>query len=468
MIELVEREAPGVVRLRQVHALRAALDAAEAQALLDLANEAEWDENAEFDVAGTRPIRIGADGSRLVDEHLPLEVAAASATSVDSAIWLIRDVVNLHARHPRVWQALQSGRLPLWRARRFAEYAATLNLSLDQARAADEAVGKAIGRVGWKRLWWLYRAAVMKVAADRVRALAERAAADRYVRTNPVVEDPACSYLAGRLDTGDAVAFSSLLDDLADALAQAGEPGTRDVLRARAVGILADLQDAVALLEQHPADRIDEPAASEIPPPARRRRNRRPATRVFVHVSASDLLPGGVARVEGRGPLLVDQLKELTGTAPIRLTPVVHTGGTEPAVDEYEIPKPIRADVILRDRYEVFPYSSREARQAELDHTVAYRRGRKRQTRASNLGPLSKRPHRGKTHGNWQLWQPRPGVFWWRSPRDQLYRVGADGTSNLTVDDAGSGTSAVEQLMLWSLDQRGGNRDGPDDGGRGT
>jgi len=40
MIELVEREAPAVVRLRQVHALRAALDAAEAQAILDLAREA--------------------------------------------------------------------------------------------------------------------------------------------------------------------------------------------------------------------------------------------------------------------------------------------------------------------------------------------------------------------------------------------------------------------------------------------
>jgi hypothetical protein len=452
MIELVERGAPAVVRLRQVHALRAALDAAEAQAVLDLATEVAWDERAEFDVVGTRPIRIGSDGSRLVDEHLPLEVAAAGASSVDAAIWLIRDVVNLHARHPRVWQALQAGQLPLWRARRFAEYAGTLDLSLDQAQAADEAISAAIGRVGWKRLWWLYRAAVTKVAADQVRELAERAAADRYVRTSPVTDDPACSYLAGRLDTGDAVAFSSLLDDLADALSQAGQVGTRQALRARAVGILADPQDAIALLEQHSTDRPDKPVASDTPQPARRRRDRRPATRVFVHVSASELRSGGVARVEGRGPLLVGQLKELTGSAPIRLTPVVHTGGAEVAVDEYEIPKPIRAEVILRDRYEIFPYSSREARQSELDHTDAYREGLKRQTRASNLGPLSKRPHRAKTHGNWRLWQPRPGVFWWRSPRDQLYRVGTDGTTNLTTNDPGNGTSAVEQLMLWRLD----------------
>jgi hypothetical protein len=462
MIELVEREAPAVVRLRQVHALRAALDAAEAQALLDLATEAEWDENAEFDVVGTRPILIGADGTRLVDEHLPLEVAAAGGTSVDSATWLLRDIVNLHARHPRVWQALKCGRVPLWRARRFAEHAAMLGLSLDQAQAADELIGDAIGRVGWRRLWWLYRAAVMKVAAERVRELAERAAADRYLRTGQVADDPSCSYLAGRLDTGDAVAFSSLLDDLADALAQAGAEGTRDALRARAVGVLADPQEAIALLEQRtggdPAG--TDPAGTETSGATRRRRNRRPATRVFVHISSNDLHPDGLARVEGHGPVLASQLKELTGSCPIHLTPVIHAHGAEVAVDQYEIPKPIRADVVVRDRFEVFPYSCRDARRAELDHTIPYRRGARGQTRASNLGPLTTRSHRAKTHGGWHLWQPRPGVFWWRSPRHQLYRVGPDGTLNLTEDDPASQISAAERLLLWELDRRPGRARG--------
>lgn len=461
MLELVEREAPAVVRLRQVHALRAALDAAEAQAILDLATEAEWDENAEFDIVGTRPIRIGADGTRLIDEHLPLEIAAAGATSVDSATWLIRDVVNLHARHPRVWQALQVGRLPLWRARRFAEYAATLQLSVEQARAVDDQIGDAIGRVGWKRLWWLYRAAVMEVAAARVRELAERAAADRYIRTGPTADDPACSYLAGRLDTGDAVAFSSLLDDLAEALSEAGEAGTKDVLRARAVGLLSDPHEAIALLEQRAVGTEPARTAESDPPrPARRRRDRRPATRVYVHVSERNLRPGGVARVEGRGPILVDQLKELTGSCPIHLTPVVQRNAAESVVDEYEVPSPIRAEVIMRDRYEVFPYSGRNARHADLDHTNPYREGENGQTRASNLGPLTRRPHRGKTHGDWGLWQPRPGVFWWRSPRDQLYRVGPDGTTNLTTNDPGHATSTTEQLMLWQLDRRMGERHG--------
>ena len=466
MLELVEREAPAVIRLRQVQALRAALDAAEAQAVLDLATEATWDEHAEFDLVGTRPIRIGADGTRLVDEHLPLELAAAQTTSVDAAIWLIRDVVNLHARHPRVWQALQTGQLPLWRARRFAQYAAALNLSADEARAADDQVAPAILRVGWKRLWWLYRAAILTVAPERVRQLAERAAADRYVRIGRTDDDPACSYLAGRLDTGDAVAFSSLLDDLAEALAQAGEDGARDALRARAIGLLADPRDALDLLERHQAGATTPEGVTSVAAASGPRRSRRPATRVYVHVSEHDLRPGGVARVEGRGPVLVDQLRHLTGAGPIHLSPVVRVNGGEAIADGYEIPAPIRAEVIVRDRYEVFPYSSREARCADLDHTVPYRKGAKGQTRASNLDPLTRRAHRGKTHGGWQLWQPRPGVFWWRSPRDQLYRVGPDGTLNLTADDPVGGTSSAEQLMLWQLDRRDGDGDSHDHGER--
>ncbi|MGV8907459.1 MAG: hypothetical protein ACOH1Y_00610 [Propionicimonas sp.] len=45
---------------------------------------------AAFDVIGTRPVRIGADGTALVDEFLPLEVANLKGISVASATWLIR------------------------------------------------------------------------------------------------------------------------------------------------------------------------------------------------------------------------------------------------------------------------------------------------------------------------------------------------------------------------------------------
>ncbi len=44
-------------------------------------------------------------------------------------------------------------------------------------------------------------------------------------------------------------------------------------------------------------------------------------------------------------------------------------------------------------------------------------------TRSSNLGPLSRRVHRAKTHGGWRLEQPEPGVFTWTSPHGLRYQV---------------------------------------------
>ena len=176
-------------------------------------------------------------------------------------------------------------------------------------------------------------------------------------------------------------------------------------------------------------------------------------TRLYVHLSAARIGPDDLARVEGRGPVLVEQVRHLIGGGPVRLTPVVHAGGPERVMDSYEIPASIRAEVLHRDRFEVFPFSGREARRADLDHTVPYRSGVAGQTRASNLGPLSRGSHRAKTHGGWQLHQPRPGTFWWRSPRGQIYRVGPDGTANLTLGGPASSPSSTEQLMLWQIDR---------------
>lgn len=57
----------------------------ELQAVADLACEHGWTTNDEFDVTGERAARIGADGTALVGEFLPLEVAAIKAIS-----WLPR------------------------------------------------------------------------------------------------------------------------------------------------------------------------------------------------------------------------------------------------------------------------------------------------------------------------------------------------------------------------------------------
>jgi hypothetical protein len=53
------------------------------------------------------------------------------------------------------------------------------------------------------------------------------------------------------------------------------------------------------------------------------------------------------------------------------------------------------------------------------------------QTRLGNLGPHVRRNHMYKTHGGWQVRQPEPGTWLWRSPHGRIYLVNASGTHPL-------------------------------------
>ena len=48
-----------------------------------------------------------------------------------------------------------------------------------------------------------------------------------------------------------------------------------------------------------------------------------------------------------------------------------------------------------------------------------------------NLGPMSRLEHRVKTHSRWQVRQPQPGVWIWRSPHRAYYLVTNAGTQYL-------------------------------------
>ena len=447
---VVEQDAPAVQRLRQAAALQAAAEAAQAQALLDLATEAEWDETAEFDMHGTRPLRIGADGTRLVDEHLPLEVAAALGISATAAIWLIRDILNLAARHPRLWQTVQARLFPLWRARTIAQLVEAASLNQEEAHAVDALIADAVGRVGWRRLCQRLRTAMLQVAPDRLRAQAEASQATRYIRLGTLSDDPATSYLAGRLDTSVARDFDDLLNRVADGLSARGETGDRDLLRSQAIGAIATDPGAVADLLDCTVSPAVEPTGTH-PKPAKQHKKRRPH-QLYVHLPAT-LGPNAVADIETMGPVLADQLGRILGDRPIKLTPVLHLAdGAEPVADSYQIPQRVREHVLVRDRFDIFPYSTHQARGCDLDHTAPYVDGVPRQTRPSNLGPLTRRAHRAKTHGGWQLHQPCPGVFWWTTPHGQIYRVTPDGTTNLTPGDPIADCSDAERQLQWRLD----------------
>ncbi len=79
------------------------------------------------------------------------------------------------------------------------------------------------------------------------------------------------------------------------------------------------------------------------------------------------------------------------------------------------------------------PASSAPGRCARPDsHTIPYVRpdggGPPGQTALHNLGLMTRRSHRIKTHSRWQVRQVFNGVFVWRSPSGRLYLVNNTGT----------------------------------------
>jgi len=157
-----------------------------------------------------------------------------------------------------------------------------------------------------------------------------------------------------------------------------------------------------------------------------------PKIALYVHLSEESLRTGvGTARIEGIGPATMGQVKDLLTDTIVKLTPVIDQTRDGPVIDRYEATRPLRERVIIGDVAETFPYGTTEARDADLDHTVAYawtedgEAARPGQTCADNLAAVGRRGHRAKTFGGWDRIDSENGVHHWLSPSGDLYRVDA-------------------------------------------
>jgi hypothetical protein len=158
---------------------------------------------------------------------------------------------------------------------------------------------------------------------------------------------------------------------------------------------------------------------------------------IYVHLSAEALAAGrGIARVEEVGPVLLSRLHLLLGgRCRINLKPVIDLPAGHIPVDAYEIPASLREQLLLGNPADVFPYAAAVSRRIDVDHTIPYlspdEGGPPGQTRIGNLGPQTRSHHRQKTHGHWQLRQPEPDTWLWRSRIGRIYLVNPSGTHPL-------------------------------------
>ena len=371
------------------------------------------------------------------------------------------------------WAAAQAGQVPAYQARRIA--AATRHLNFEQATQVDHQLAPSLGAVSWGRLQTLLEAAIYQADPDGAEQQAAAAAQQRFVRLGRNTEH-GLKLIIARAAAGDAIWFKATIDRIADILARQGDDDTVEVRRSKAIGILAQPAQALQLLHQHQHDNWDGPAepsdldeptedqiedeqataqdqaettadpaaavesahqSLQITPPPFDPNRARPRAMIYVHLSAEALTAGtGVARIENVGPVLLGRLHALLGDrCSISLKPVIDLPAGHTPIDAYEIPASLREQLILRNPADVFPYAAAVTRSIDIDHTIPYlhpdRGGPPGQTSIGNLGPHTRHHHRHKTHGGWQVRQPEPGTWLWRSPHRRIYLVNATGTHPL-------------------------------------
>jgi hypothetical protein len=438
--------------------------------------------------------QLGGQGTPQVLEFAAAELGARMETTVGSARAVMADALDLRHRLPELWRLILTGQVASWRARKVAQ--ATRHLSRDSAMQVDAAVAPSIVGLPWGRFETLLTAKIIEADPKAAEEQAKIWEAERFVRAGRTSQS-GLKLLIAKANAGDVIWFMATLNRIAEILRLQGDMDSADVRRSKAIGILAQPALALQLLwefrnEQHPTAEPQQPGEpvdnepnppyepSTTPPPAEPPepaadnppetqeaeqapdsaliirpsgvdvRKLRPQVILHIHLSHEALLAttggaaalgGGVGRLEGVGPLTLGQVRRfLAGSnCQVKVQPVIDPQDTPP-VDGYEIPRRIREAMFLRMPASCFPYSAATQRM-DLDHTKSYlppaRGGPPGQTGVHGLGPLIRYEHRIKTHSRWQVRQPEPGVWIWRSPHRHYYLVTNTGTHNL-----GNGTFA--------------------------
>ena len=258
--------------------------------------------------------------------------------------------------------------------------------------------------------------------------------------------------LTAKLDVLDARYVDATVTQLAGVLHHTPQYAAvaLDVLRAKALGIMAHPAIALAMIQaqaQQPlADASNAATGGPVDPDTGRVdtdptrcaghtcgaitvpvATLQPRVRVYIHLNPD----GTTAGIEGAGTVAVETLRELLDGKQVKATPVIDLD-TIPAEHQYRPTRRMREAVSLVFPTEAFPYSNRSSRGLDLDHTTAYQPScRDPQTRLGNLAPLSRRAHRAKTAGFWECHQSRTGELHWISPLGFRYIVNKDGTHRI-------------------------------------
>jgi len=284
-------------------------------------------------------------------------------------------------------------------------------LSSAAAAYVDSEVAEAAdGRIAWSRFEALVDATIAAAAPLVAREKEERASQASFAKRLRGEAHGMASFLI-RADVATIEQIDAAVTATAERLTRTMPEADADERRVRATLLMAN------------------PGADETTPLP----DLLPKVQLFVHVhdgprtfTADGEEVGTIARVEGHGPVTEAWLTRVLGPrARITVRPVIDLALQAP-VDAYEIPGRHRQAVHLMTPADTFPFATCTSRQMQIDHTVPYDQGG--ESAVGNYGPMTATHHRVKTHSQWQVEQPFPGIYVWRDPHGGLYLVDHTGT----------------------------------------
>lgn len=416
------------------------------EVLLELADHCSGDPQDEpgavpVRYGGPRLVALGGEGTPLVSDLHLLEMAVAFGKGVFALRRDLGAALDLRHRLPLTWAGGRGLRCDAWVLRKVA--AMSRRLTKEQVAIVDAAVAAALDESP---------ARILEVAEAKV-IEADPGAHEERIRRNrerkgvwfpgPRPGEQVDGEAAGvasvfaRVDEADACAYAQMVDDLAARLAEHApspaegeEPPPMDHWRAEAFAMLADPAAVLDFLGAADGGGVvDEPAPR---PP-------RPAAHLHVHVAldAGAGVFGPVARVEGSGPMLLAQVRELLGRHDVTVTPVIDLNGGR-SVRGYEHPTDVKLRSELRTIGDRFPHATtswrRGGRAPDHDHTTPYDdTGPPGQTGDHNDTPLSRTSHRAKTHLGYSVFQLGPDRWIWGTPHGLYRLVSGTGTTRITA-----------------------------------
>lgn len=394
---------------------------------------------------GDRLVELGGDGTPAVQELCLHELAIARQTHPASTRATMADVLDLRHRLPRVWALVLELACETWVATKVARMARRLDR--EQVVLVDTAVAAAIAGQSPGRVLAIAEAKVIEADLAAHTARLDEARRRRGVWVSRTDLETGSRSVFARVEPGDAAWIDAMVERIADALAArpdvlrhhhpdlpaALDDLTRDQLRAIAFGWLARPDDVQKLLSAADAEVGRTPQHQAV-------------VYLHLHESAVAGTAEGVARVEGLGPMLLEQVTRLLGHAQVTIKPVIDLA-EHISVNAYEFPTRVSERTRLRCVGDVFPYAVNTATvtgRYDDDHATPYDPGGPPgQTGDHNLAPMARSHHRAKTHRGYRLRQVDDATYLWTTPHG-LHRL---------VDH--TGTYVLSEADAWALEHAG-------------